>query len=437
MRELNGDGGLGRGEEFGLVGPPRTALFHLFDFVDEFAGLLELPVDRGEAHVGYGINGLEFFHGAQADEAARHFASGFDAKLGDDFVDEALKDLELDRAFLAGLGKTADQFVAVEWFDAPAPLEDAQFDLLDGFVGRVAGGAGEALAAPTDPFAILNQPRVDDAITHVSATGATHSSFTRLIGANTTIGCGVKSLGGVFLSPGSSSHYKEGVKTRVFLVRHGATVLSAEDRFAGATDVELSDVGRQQAFALAKRLADQPIAACYASPLDRTMETARILAKPHDLPVQPGAGFLEINHGVWEGLTRREAETKFGDMYLKWESDPYNFAPDGGETGLAVAARAMPALLHAVGEHAGEMICVVSHKATIRLLLGAILGFDPRRYRDHLDLNPASLTILDFRDAMEARLTLYNDVAHYAADGLAIPPVPGGRLSKVWGDGKK
>lgn len=227
------------------------------------------------------------------------------------------------------------------------------------------------------------------------------------------------------------------MKTRVFLVRHGATVLSAEDRFAGATDVELSDEGRSQVEALSRRLAGQPIAAFYASPLGRTMETARILAGPHGKPVQPDAGFLEIDHGVWEGLTRQEAEERFADMYVKWESDPYNFAPSGGETGLAVAARAMPALLRAVGDHGGETICVVSHKATIRLLLGAILGFDPRRYRDHLDLNPASLSILDFRDALEARLTLFNDVAHYAADGLAIPPVPGGRLSKVWGDSKK
>ena len=225
------------------------------------------------------------------------------------------------------------------------------------------------------------------------------------------------------------------MKTRVFLVRHGATVLSAEDRFAGATNVELSDLGREQAEALARRLAGQPIAAFYASPLDRTMETVRILAAPHGKSVEADAGFLEINHGVWEGLTR-QAETKFGDMYVRWEADPYNFAPLGGETGLTVTARAMPALLRAVAAHPGEIICVVSHKATIRLLLGAILGFDPRRYRDHLDLNPASLTILDFRDAMSARLTVFNDVAHYAPDGLAIPPVPGGRLSKVWGNGK-
>lgn len=227
------------------------------------------------------------------------------------------------------------------------------------------------------------------------------------------------------------------MKTRVFLVRHGATVLSAEDRFAGATNVELSDTGRDQAKTLSRRLASQAITAFYASPLDRTMETARLLAEPHGLPIQPDDGLREINHGVWEGLTRHEAETRFGDMYEKWESDPYNFAPEGGESGLAVTARAMPALLRAVAAHPGGTICIVSHKATIRLMLGAILGFDPRRYRDHLDLNPASLTILDFRDALDARLTVFNDVAHYAEDGLAIPTMPGGRLSKTWSDGKK
>lgn len=225
--------------------------------------------------------------------------------------------------------------------------------------------------------------------------------------------------------------------TRVFLVRHGATVLSAEDRFAGAaTNVELSGTGRSQAEALSRRLAPQPITAFYASPLDRTMETARILAAPHGKDISPDPGLREIDHGVWEGLTRAEAETRFAGMYECWEEDPFNFAPDGGESGLAVTARAMPALLGMVGKHPGEIICVVSHKATIRLLLSAILGFDPRRYRDHLDLNPASLTIVDFRDAIHARLTVFNDVAHYAPDGLAIPPVPGGRLSKAWANGK-
>jgi broad specificity phosphatase PhoE len=220
--------------------------------------------------------------------------------------------------------------------------------------------------------------------------------------------------------------------TRILLVRHGSTVLSAEDRFAGATNVQLSDLGRDQARGLSRRLQGQAIQAFYASPMDRTMETAHILAQPHDLPVQVRHGLLEINHGLWEGLTRQEAETRFAAQYRRWEEDPYNFSPAEGETGLALTARALPCLLELVALHDGETLCVVSHKATIRLLLSSLLGFDPRRYRDHLDLNPCSLTILDFRDQVHARLTLYNDVAHYQDHGMALPGKPGGRLSKTW-----
>lgn len=221
--------------------------------------------------------------------------------------------------------------------------------------------------------------------------------------------------------------------TRILLVRHGSTVLSAEDRFAGATNVQLSDLGRAQAAGLARRISTLDIAAFFASPMDRTMETAHILAKPHDMEVQPRPAFLEINHGAWEGLTRQDAETRFATSYTRWEEDPYNFAPEGGETGLALTARAMPELLEIVADHAGKTVCIVSHKATIRLILSSVLGFDPRRYRDFLDLHPASLTVLDFRDNLHARLTVFNDVAHYDEDGMAIPGSPGGRLSKIWG----
>jgi probable phosphoglycerate mutase len=75
------------------------------------------------------------------------------------------------------------------------------------------------------------------------------------------------------------------MSTRVFLIRHGATVLTAEDRFAGATDVELSDEGREQARRLAERLSTEKVAAVYASPLGRTVETASIIARPHGLEV--------------------------------------------------------------------------------------------------------------------------------------------------------
>jgi broad specificity phosphatase PhoE len=221
--------------------------------------------------------------------------------------------------------------------------------------------------------------------------------------------------------------------TRVFIVRHGATVLSAEDRFAGVTDVELSEEGREQARRLAERLSDEKIAAAYASPLGRTVETARILAAPHNLQVQTCEGFREISHGHWEGMKRREVEEKFPDEMAEWEKDPYTFAPEGGESGLAVTARALPALIDLVREHPGENVLIVSHKATIRLLLSSLLGFDPRRYRDNLDQKPAALNIVDFRNPTRARLTLFNDTSHY--DKAAIPEIPKTRLSKWWNTG--
>ncbi len=220
--------------------------------------------------------------------------------------------------------------------------------------------------------------------------------------------------------------------TRVFMVRHGATVLTAEDRFAGATDVELSDEGREQTRRLAERLSHEKIAAIYASPLGRTIETAQILAAPHKLEVQPRDGLREISHGRWEQMTRREVEEKFPEEAAEWEKDPYTFAPMGGESGLTVTARALPVLIDLVRQHPGECILVASHKATIRLLLSSLLGFDPRRYRDNLDQKPAALNIVDFRDPTRARLTLFNDTSHYDAAGRAIPNIPQSRLSKWW-----
>ena|SRR5207249_3720999 len=109
--------------------------------------------------------------------------------------------------------------------------------------------------------------------------------------------------------------------TRVFMVRHGATVVSAEDRFAGATDVELSDQGREQAQRLAERLSREKIAAVYASPLGRALERAKILAAPHNLEVQTRNALREISHGHWEQMTRREVEEKFPDEAAEWGKD--------------------------------------------------------------------------------------------------------------------
>lgn len=216
--------------------------------------------------------------------------------------------------------------------------------------------------------------------------------------------------------------------TRLFLVRHGATVLSAEDRFAGATNVELSEEGIFQARRLAERLADDSITAVYCSPLKRTVHTATILAKPHGLNPFLRDGLREIAHGHWEGMTRNEVESRFAEEYAAWEEDPYTFAPQGGENGVSIIARALPVIREIVVQHQGENVLIVSHKATIRLLISSVLGFDGRGYRDRLDQSPACLNVLDFKDVVHARLMLFNDVSHY----MDHPSRSSSRLSKWW-----
>jgi broad specificity phosphatase PhoE len=216
--------------------------------------------------------------------------------------------------------------------------------------------------------------------------------------------------------------------TRLYLVRHGATQLSAENRFSGDVGVDLSDEGRAQVERLADRLAEYAIGAIYCSPMSRAVETATILARGCGLDVVRCDALREIRHGRWEGLTRQEVEARFGDEYASWEEDPFTFAPEGGESGVSVLARVLPAVREMIVRHAGQHILAVSHKATIRILLSSLLGFDTRGYRDRLDQAPACLNVLDFRDPVRARLTLFNDTSHYSER----PRLPERNLSKWW-----
>ena len=216
--------------------------------------------------------------------------------------------------------------------------------------------------------------------------------------------------------------------TRLYLIRHGATQLTAEDRFSGSSGVDLSDEGRWQASLLGERMHREELEAIYCSSMSRAVETAQIIGARCGLtPVEiPELG--EISHGRWEGLTRRDVETRYAEEYAAWEEDPFTFAPEGGESGVAVLARSLPAIRRIVVQHESESVAVVSHKATIRLLLSSFLGFDERGYRDRLDQAPACLNALDFRGPVHVRLMLFNDTSHYSEH----PRATTGSLSKWW-----
>jgi probable phosphoglycerate mutase len=203
------------------------------------------------------------------------------------------------------------------------------------------------------------------------------------------------------------------MKTRILLVRHGGTLFSAVDRFAGSSNVNLSDEGRDQAAKLGKRLAPTRIDAAYCSPMQRAIDTAKLALGSRTLIAVERDGLREVDHGHWEGKVHDEVEKKFPDEYAAWTADPFTMAPPGGETGLQVLARALPALRQIVIDHPKQTVLVVCHKATNRILLCSLLGMDMRTYRHGIDQDLACLNVLEFDGAWSGSVRLMNDISHY------------------------
>ncbi|MGD9671415.1 MAG: histidine phosphatase family protein [Hyphomicrobiaceae bacterium] len=222
--------------------------------------------------------------------------------------------------------------------------------------------------------------------------------------------------------------------TRIYLVRHGATQLTEEDRCAGSTDICLPEVGRKQVASLAERLKDERLAAIYSSPLARTLETAQILAAPHGINPIAEPALREIDYGHWERLRRIDVERDFRAEYEIWQEDPLTIGPEGGESGLNVLHHILPVVRRIVETHRHKNVLLVSHKGTNRLLVSSLLGFDVRGYRDRLDQSPAALNIIDLMSEVRPRLRLFNDISHY--EGIPTR-VLSQRLSKWWSPPEK
>ena len=203
--------------------------------------------------------------------------------------------------------------------------------------------------------------------------------------------------------------------TRLLLVRHGETAWNAAGRFQGHMDVPLSPHGRQQAAALARTLAAEPVHAVYASDLQRTWETALILAAPAGLQVQQEPRLREITFGHWEGLTLAEIEQHHATALAAWRADPMQVAPPGGETLAQVTNRVQAAMAHLVAIGQEYTVVLVAHGGSLRVLLCLALGLPPRAYRQFA-LAPGSLSEL-YIDQQDAVLTRLNDTHHLSGVG--------------------
>ncbi len=208
-----------------------------------------------------------------------------------------------------------------------------------------------------------------------------------------------------------------GPATVATILRHGETPLSLEKRFSGRGDAALTDRGIAQAEAAANRVVGLGLDAIVCSPLRRTRQTAEIVAARIGAEVVIEDGFAETDFGEWEGATFGEVGKRSPEQLRAWLDDP-NLAPPGGESMAATAKRVHDARLRTIAAHPDAKVLVVTHVTPIKLLLRDALDAPLHTvFRIHID--PASLSLIDWRAEGPSVVRLVNDISHLA--GVATP----------------
>ena len=170
--------------------------------------------------------------------------------------------------------------------------------------------------------------------------------------------------------------------SRIVLVRHGETIWHAENRYAGSSDIELSDRGRQQAQALASWARSADLSDLYVSPLRRARATARPVEEVLRIRSTVDARLRELDFGEGEGLTSREMAERFPEKYAAFREDPVKDFLPGGEDPMLAVQRGRKALRE-IAARAGPQtrVLIVAHNTLIRLLFCDLLGIAPGLYR--------------------------------------------------------
>ena len=198
----------------------------------------------------------------------------------------------------------------------------------------------------------------------------------------------------------------------LYLIRHGQTAFSRENRFCGTSDPELTDVGQAMAAAFAEAYAGVVTwDAIYTSPLARAQQTADRLVRLTGVPAVVEEGLAEIAYGEWEGLGVEEVKARWPEAYAYWAEDVASRGAPGGETAFHVAARAMRAIEAIRTRHESGNVLVVSHKATLRIITCALLGLDVRLFRERIAQPVAAISMFSLTK-LTARLEVLGDRTH-------------------------
>lgn len=198
--------------------------------------------------------------------------------------------------------------------------------------------------------------------------------------------------------------------TKFLLVRHGQSEWNAARRIQGQIDIALDEVGRQQAQAVAERLAGEAIAAIYSSPLQRAEATAQAVAAQTGLAVQLDARLMEYHFGVMSGLTWDEVVENHPELANRWLEDPWAVPVEGSEGRAGFAVRVAAAMQDIAAQYPEQQVAVVAHGGTFGVFLAARLGLDLNR-RHPFHFGNTSLSLVELR-AGTFHIHYLNDTCH-------------------------
>lgn len=207
----------------------------------------------------------------------------------------------------------------------------------------------------------------------------------------------------------------------VYLLRHGETTHSKTGGYCGALDPDLTPIGLQMAEGFAEAYRNLEWRAVFTSPMKRTIATAKPLCATIGLEMQTREGLKELQYGEWEDQTPETVQQRHGEDYVKWLTEPAWNPPTGGETAVQVASRSSLVIAEIEETYTTGNVLVVSHKATIRIMLCSLLGIDLGRYRDRIKMPVASVSVVKF-DKYGPMLERLGDRSHLPE---AIRDLPG------------
>jgi 2,3-bisphosphoglycerate-dependent phosphoglycerate mutase len=202
--------------------------------------------------------------------------------------------------------------------------------------------------------------------------------------------------------------------THVVLIRHGQSQGNAEGRFGGHTDTPLAPLGRKQAEATARALANETLEAIYSSDLPRAIETASPLAQLTGVELQPAEAFRERSVGVMEGLTFEEAAEQHPEQYGALLRRDFEHVLLGGESYRQTLDRASQKLDEAIEQHRGGRIAIFTHTGTICILVLHLMGAldAPELKPVWIATSNCGISRFDLRHDGFVRVLAINDTRH-------------------------